>query len=155
MASLDSWCFNPLNLKNKITKIEHEKIFRGPSKTLKYISWPINTCLKYFKTPIKTLQNPVLHTYAQAFIRTNMECRIRVSRCFPSLYQIFKIILNRFIKNHRTLTKNPSIKIYVNRTENQITFNLNNEYYLQLSTTETMKILGSSEKRISKDKNDE
>ena len=29
-------------------KIEHKKIFRDPSKFLKYISWPINICLKYY-----------------------------------------------------------------------------------------------------------
>ena len=40
MASLDILCFNPFNLKNKIIKIEHKKIFRGPSKILKNISWP-------------------------------------------------------------------------------------------------------------------
>ena len=48
MASLDILCFNPFNLKNKIMKIEHKKIFCGPSKILKNISWPINICLKYF-----------------------------------------------------------------------------------------------------------
>ena len=48
MASLDILCSNPLNLKNKITKIEHKKIFCGPSKIFKNISWPINICLKYF-----------------------------------------------------------------------------------------------------------
>ena len=63
MASLDFLCSNPLNLKNKITKIEHKKIFCGPSKILKNISWPINMCLKYFMTPTKTLQLPLLHTY--------------------------------------------------------------------------------------------
>ena len=31
MASLDILYFNPFNLKNKIMKIEHKKIFRGPS----------------------------------------------------------------------------------------------------------------------------
>ena len=55
MASLDILCSNPLNLKNKITKIEHKKIFCGSSKILKNISWPINICLKYFMTPTKTL----------------------------------------------------------------------------------------------------
>ena len=62
MASLDFLCSNTLNLKNKITKIEHEKIFCGPSKILKNISWPINICLKYFMTPTKTLRLPLLHT---------------------------------------------------------------------------------------------
>ena len=56
MASLDILCFNPFNLKNKIMKIEHKKIFRGPSKILKNISWLINICLNYFMTPIKALR---------------------------------------------------------------------------------------------------
>ena len=56
MASLDILCFNPFNLKNKIMKIEHKKIFCGPSKILKNISWPIKICLKYFMTPTKTLR---------------------------------------------------------------------------------------------------
>ena len=58
MASLDILCSNPLNLKNKITKIEHKKIFCGPSKNLKNISWSINICLKYFMTLTKTLRPP-------------------------------------------------------------------------------------------------
>ena len=51
MAGLDILCFNPFNLKNKIMKIEHNKIFRSPLKILKNISWPINIDLKYFVTP--------------------------------------------------------------------------------------------------------
>ena len=58
MASSDILCFNPFNLKNKIMKIEHKKIFCGPSKILKNISWPINICLKYFMDPTKTLRPP-------------------------------------------------------------------------------------------------
>ena len=58
MASLDILCFNPFNLKNKIMKIEHKKIFCGPSKILKNISWPINVCLKYFMAPVRTLRPP-------------------------------------------------------------------------------------------------
>ena len=42
-----------VNLKNKITKIEHKKIFSFLSKIFKNISWPINICLKYFITPTK------------------------------------------------------------------------------------------------------
>ena len=55
MASLDILCFNPFNLKNKIMKIEHKKIFRGSSKILKNISWPIYIWLKYFIAPTKPL----------------------------------------------------------------------------------------------------
>ena len=53
MASLDILCFNTFNLKNKIMKIEHTKIFRGPSQILKNISWPINICIKYLHGPHK------------------------------------------------------------------------------------------------------
>ena len=58
MTSLDILCFNPLNLKNKIMKIEHKKIFRGLSKIFKNISWPVNICLKYFMGLTKTLRPP-------------------------------------------------------------------------------------------------
>ena len=58
MAILDILCSNLLNLKNKITKIEHKKIFCSPLKTLKNISWPINICPKYFMIPTKTLWRP-------------------------------------------------------------------------------------------------
>ena len=53
MASLDILCFNPFNIENKIMKIEHKKIFRGSSKILKNISWPINIYVKYFMIPQK------------------------------------------------------------------------------------------------------
>ena len=55
MVSLEILRSDPVNIKNKITKIEQKKIFCGPSKTLKITSWPINICLKYFMTPRKTL----------------------------------------------------------------------------------------------------
>ena len=38
MASLDILYCDPFNLKNEIMKIEHKKIFCGPSKILKNIS---------------------------------------------------------------------------------------------------------------------
>ena len=64
MASLDILCFNPFNLKNKIMKIEHKKIFPGPSKILKNISWPINNQYmpKIFHGPTKNLR-PAPPTY--------------------------------------------------------------------------------------------
>ena len=39
--------------------------------------------------------------------------------------------------------------------ENRITFKIKNEYYLELLTPETMKLLGSTESKITKDKNGE
>ena len=59
------------------------------------------------------------------------------------------------IKKHETLTYNLLIQIYVNRIENRITFKIKIEYSLELSMTETINLLGSSKKRITKDKNAE
>ena len=44
--------------------------------------------------------------------------------------------------------------MYVNRIENRITFKIKNGYYLELLTPETMKLLGRTESKITKDKND-
>ena len=59
------------------------------------------------------------------------------------------------IKKHETVTDNPSIRIYINKIENRITFKINTGYYLKLLTPETMKLLGSTKSKISKDKNSE
>ena len=69
--------------------------------------------------------------------------------------KIFKIILNIFKKKHSEGVDNPSIRIYVNRIENRITFKIKNGYYLELLTPETMKLIGSIESKITKDKNGE
>ena len=43
--------------------------------------------------------------------------------------------------------------MYVNRIENRITFKIKSGYYLGLLTPKTMKLLGSTESKITKDKN--
>ena len=48
------------------------------------------------------------------------------------LYQIFKNILNVSLKKHKTVTDNPSIRIYINDIENRITFKVKTGYYLKL-----------------------
>ena len=45
--------------------------------------------------------------------------------------------------------------MYVNRIKNRITFKTKSGYYLELLTPETMKLLGSTESKITKDKNGE
>ena len=45
------------------------------------------------------------------------------------------------------------MKIYVNKIENRTTFNIKTGYYLQILTSETMKLLGSTKNKITKDKN--
>ena len=48
---------------------------------------------------------------------------------------------------------NLSVRMYINRIENRIKFKIKNGYYLELLTPETMKLLGSTESKITKDKN--
>ena len=57
------------------------------------------------------------------------------------------------LKKHSENTDNASIRIYVNRIENRITFNIKNGYCLELLTPQTMKRFGSKESKISKDNN--
>ena len=67
------------------------------------------------------------------------------------LQNYFKCIF----KKHEAVSDNPSIRIYVNQTENRITFRIKIECYFKLLTTETMKLLGSTKSRITKDENGE
>ena len=56
-------------------KIEQKKIFRGLSKILKNISWPINICLKYLMAPHKTFRPPsyILNVQSLSFILASEE----------------------------------------------------------------------------------
>ena len=55
------------------------------------------------------------------------------------------------LKKHETVPDNPSIRIYINKIENRITFTIKTGYYLELLTPETMKLLGSTKSKITKD----
>ena len=59
------------------------------------------------------------------------------------------------LKKHNESVDNLSIRIDVNKTENRITFKIKSGYYLELLTPETMKLFGSTESKITKDKNGE
>ena len=63
------------------------------------------------------------------------------------LYQIFKIIFEYIIKKDETMTDNPPIKIYVNKIKNRVIFKIKGVYYLQMLTSETMKLFFSTKKR--------
>ena len=58
-------------------------------------------------------------------------------------------------KKHSESVDDPSIEIYVNKIENRITLKIKNGYYLELLTPETMKLHGSTESKVTKDKNGE
>ena len=68
-----------------------------------------------------------------------------------NIQDYFEYILGKQGEN----TDNPSVQIYVNKTKNRITFKLKNGYSLKILTTETMKVVGSTENRIPSFKNSE
>ena len=59
------------------------------------------------------------------------------------------------LKKHSESVDNPSIRMYINRIENRITFKIKSVYYLELLTPETTKLLGSTGSKITKNKNGE
>ena len=70
------------------------------------------------------------------------------SYSIPDIQEYFKFIL----KKHGENVDNPSIIIYVNKIENRITFKIKIGYFLELLTPETMKLLGSTDSKITEDK---
>ena len=59
------------------------------------------------------------------------------------------------LEKHEQDIDEPSVRIYVNKIENEITFKIKNGYSLDLLTPETMKLLGSNENKITEDKSGE
>ena len=59
------------------------------------------------------------------------------------------------LKKHGENTDKPSVQIYVNKIETRITFKIKNGYGLELLTPETMKLLGRTKNKKTKDKNSE
>ena len=70
------------------------------------------------------------------------------------LYKIFKITLNISKIKRGEKTDNPSMKIMFKITF-RIAFKIKTEYYLELLTPETMKLLESTKSKITKDKDGE
>ena len=73
------------------------------------------------------------------------------SYTISDIQDYFKYILRKHSEN----VDNPSIRIYVNKIEIGITFKIKSGCYRDLLTPETMKLLGSAESKITKDKNGE
>ena len=59
------------------------------------------------------------------------------------------------LEKHGEDIDEPSVQISVNKIENRITFKIKSGYSLELLTPETMELLGSTENKITKDKNGE
>ena len=58
-------------------------------------------------------------------------------------------------RKHETKTDSPSIRIYVNKIENRVTFKIKTGYYLKFLTPETMKLLKSIKNKTNKNINGE
>ena len=56
------------------------------------------------------------------------------------------------IKKHETFAENPPIQIYPNKIKNRIVFKVKTGYKLELLSSETKELLGSTGKDIDKDK---
>ena len=63
----------------------------------------------------------------------------------------FEYILKKYGEN----TDKSSVQIYVNKIENRVTFKIKDGYSLELSLSETMKLLGTTGNKVTKDKNGE
>ena len=64
------------------------------------------------------------------------------------LILILQDYLEYIIKTNQTVIDNHPIKIYVTKIENSITFKIKTGYYLELLTLEIMKLLKSTEGKI-------
>ena len=74
-----------------------------------------------------------------------------VSYSVSDIQDYFEYIL----KKHGEDIDKLSIQLYVNKIENRVTFKTKNGYSFELLTPEAMKLLGSTENKITKDKNGE
>ena len=73
------------------------------------------------------------------------------SYSISDIQEYFEYIL----KKHSESVDDPPIEILVSKNENRITFKIKKGYYLELLTSETMKLLGSTESKITGEKNGE
>ena len=79
-----------------------------------------------------------------------MEWRIELpdeSYSVPHIQILFWI----YLKKHRENTDNPSIKTYVNKVENRVTFKIKTVYYFKLIMSETI----NNKSKITADKSSE
>ena len=67
------------------------------------------------------------------------------------LYPIFKYYFEYILKKYGEKTDNPSIKTYVNKVENRVTFKIKTVYYFKLIMSETI----NNKSKITADKSSE
>ena len=143
MNSKNSKTSNPhrllLNLSDKINLKESDKYVALSNLSIYYTWKNIKKRYKMNKLKISALTS-------------NEEFDLpRRSYSLSYIQDYFEYIL----KKHEAIADNPSIKIYVNKIENRIMFNIKTGYYLELLTPETMKLHGSIKSKITIDENGE
>ena len=69
--------------------------------------------------------------------------------------QTFKDYFEHIVKKNETAADNLPIQIYISKIKNRVVFKIKTDYKLELLSKETMRLLGSPEKVMAKDKNDE
>ena len=79
-----------------------------------------------------------------------MEWRVWTT-CWIKFWSDIQNYFKYIFRKHETVTDNPSMRIYVNKIENRITFKIKIWYYLELLKPETMNLLGSTKSKITKD----
>ena len=84
-------------------------------------------------------------TWSEEFELPDGSCSI------SDIQDYFEHILKKLSEN----VDNPSIRLYINKTENRITFKIKSGYHLELLTPETMKLLGGTVNKLNKGKNGE
>ena len=88
----------------------------------------------------------------EKYEKVNMEWRIWIAWWSYSILGI-QDYFDYIFKNHGENTVIPSIRIYVNKIENRITFKIKSGYFLKFLNPETIKLLGSTKSKITKDGN--
>ena len=58
-------------------------------------------------------------------------------------------------KKYEPIADNPPVQVYTNKIKNRIDFKIKTGYKLEILSTETMKLLGSTKKDVSQDKDGE
>ena len=128
-----------LKLSNKIN-LKRSKIYDALSNISIFATWKI---IK------KSQKNNKFKILAPTW---NQEFEIRDgSYSVSDIQDYFEYIWITLREN----TDNPSIRIYVNKIKNRITFKIKTGYCLELLFPEKMKLFGSTKSKITKDKNGE
>ena len=142
-----------MNSKNSETSDPHRLLLNPTDKIDlrrkdKYIALSNLSICYTLKNSKKSYKNNKFKTSTPTW---NEEFELRYwSYSISDIQDFFGYILNK----HEKKTVNPSIKININKIGNRITFKIKTKY-LEILTSETMKLFESSKSKITKDKNRE